>query len=88
MLGGESAPQPWRLEPDERGEDRAAGPAGARGPGPGRARRRTATSCRSTSSSASLEADERPGMTRPKFPPSRLADAFDQVVEPLITEIT
>jgi hypothetical protein len=24
----------------------------------------------------------------PKFPPSRLADAFDQVVEPLITEIT
>jgi hypothetical protein len=35
MLGGESAPQPWRLEPDERGEDRAAGPAGARGPGAG-----------------------------------------------------
>jgi hypothetical protein len=25
---------------------------------------------------------------KPKFPPSRLADAFDQVVEPLITEIT
>jgi hypothetical protein len=25
---------------------------------------------------------------RPKFPPSRLVDAFDQVVEPLITEIT
>ena len=24
----------------------------------------------------------------PKFPPSRLVDAFDQVVEPLITEIT
>lgn len=24
----------------------------------------------------------------PKFPPSRLADAFDQVVEPLITGIT
>jgi len=24
----------------------------------------------------------------PKFPPGRLADAFDQVVEPLITEIT
>ena len=28
------------------------------------------------------------GRFRPKFPPSRLADAFDQVVEPLITEIT
>src|SRR6266480_1713413 len=26
--------------------------------------------------------------TKPKFPPSRLVDAFDQVVEPLITEIT
>ena len=25
---------------------------------------------------------------RPKFPPSRLADAFDQVIEPFITEIT
>jgi hypothetical protein len=25
---------------------------------------------------------------KPKFPPSRLADAFDQVVEPLITKIT
>ena len=25
---------------------------------------------------------------KPKFPPSHLADAFDQVVEPLITEIT
>ena len=24
----------------------------------------------------------------PKFPPSQLVDAFDQVVEPLITEIT
>jgi hypothetical protein len=24
----------------------------------------------------------------PKFPPSRLSDAFDQVVEPLIAEIT
>jgi hypothetical protein len=24
----------------------------------------------------------------PKFPPSRLADAFDQVVEPFITEVT
>jgi len=24
----------------------------------------------------------------PKFPPSRLVNAFDQVVEPLITEIT
>ena len=28
------------------------------------------------------------GCINPKFPPSRLADAFDQVVEPLITEIT
>jgi hypothetical protein len=27
-------------------------------------------------------------LSRPKFPPSRLVDAFDQVVEPLITEIT
>src|SRR5271157_4278144 len=27
-------------------------------------------------------------LTRPKFPPSRLVEAFDQVVEPLITEIT
>jgi hypothetical protein len=26
--------------------------------------------------------------TKPKFPPSRLVDAFNQVVEPLITEIT
>jgi hypothetical protein len=25
---------------------------------------------------------------KPKFPPSRLADVFDQVVEPVITEIT
>jgi hypothetical protein len=29
-----------------------------------------------------------PGWTNPKFPPSRLADAFDQVVEPLIAEVT
>ena len=33
-----------------------------------------------------------PGMswvsTNPKFPPSRLVNAFDQVVEPLIAEIT
>ena len=27
-------------------------------------------------------------LANPKFPLSRLADAFDQVVEPLITEIT
>ena len=29
-----------------------------------------------------------PGILRPKFPPSRLADAFDQVVRPLIAEVT
>ena len=29
-----------------------------------------------------------PKITSPKFPPSRLADAFDQVVGPSITEIT
>jgi hypothetical protein len=31
---------------------------------------------------------ERHPVVSPKFPPSRLVDAFDQVVEPLITEIT
>jgi len=29
-----------------------------------------------------------PRTSRPKFPPSQSADAFDQVIEPLITEIT
>src|SRR6266567_3296903 len=29
-----------------------------------------------------------PLITSPKFPPSRLVEAFGQVVEPLITEIT
>ena len=31
---------------------------------------------------------ERPDTVDPKFPRSRLPDAFDQVVEPLIAEIT
>jgi hypothetical protein len=38
------------------------------------------------------EGDYSPGISvsafSPKFPPSRLPDAFDQVVEPLIAEIT
>jgi hypothetical protein len=59
-------PQPWRQQPDQRGEDRPVCPVE---PCRGLVRRSTATSCRSTSSSASFEADDRPSRaSQPQTP--------------------
>ena len=60
--------RPSRQEPDQRGEDSAAGPVQ---PWPPVARRSTATSCRSTSSPAFSEADEPAGQDQPAADPDK-----------------
>src|SRR5439155_19776210 len=79
MVGGPGAHPGWA--------GRATRPPGCPAPHRPRlrggcARRQAPDRTRATTASGwSLQA-------RPKFPPSRLVEAFGQVVEPLITEIT